>query len=430
MITKKQTKNSKKKTKKNNLILCNLTYNNNIPDKDAIILSCSLFKLNDMYRDITLYINGLKRIIEWIESSKYKIHLYIYYDHSIENDKLFIELKPILDTKKYITTCKYYCDTFIDNNSGLHKGLFGSFVRFYPFFNKSLLKNIKHIIDIDIGLNWLYILENCILNKIIVSKTKCFTFNSIDSKFTYYNLYTNKYTKLLSNAQFYLKNMCLPINLLNDTLIKLRNNDPDILNMVNELINKKKAKLDTLNKNNIFYTNYIKFKDYKTFTYGIDEWWFNNIVLDYIIKKEKEIGIIYIHDTLPKYFNNKIIDWKLSKKSNIDNFFKALLKSKYNKNFYINLKTLYKIVNFDNYHTINEFKVYIKLINNLFSLIKYYKENKLLIINENYLNDLQTHIDYKYNCYTKLETYNTKKDKDLFNYLCQNTDIPILKFNI
>ena len=66
----------------------------------------------------------------------------------------------------------------------------------------------------------------------------------------------------------------------------------------------------------------------------------------------------------------------------------------------------------------------------MFSLIKYYKEKKLLIINENYLNDLQTHIDYKYSCYTKLETYNTKKDKDLFNYLCKNTDIPILKFNI
>ena len=88
-----------KKTKQNTPILCNLSYSNTIPEKDAIILSCSLFKLNDMYRDITVYINGFKKMLKWIENNKHKIHLYIYYDHSIENDKLFLDLKPVLDTK-------------------------------------------------------------------------------------------------------------------------------------------------------------------------------------------------------------------------------------------------------------------------------------------------------------------------------------------
>ena len=38
------------------------------------------------------------------------------------------------------------------------------------------------------------------------------------------------------------------------------------------------------------------------------------------LEKEKEIGIIYYHDSLAKYFNNKLIDWKLSNKININNF--------------------------------------------------------------------------------------------------------------
>ena len=108
--SKKNELNKSKNESKNESVLCNLSYSNNIPEKDAIILSCSIFKLNDMYRDMTEYINGLKKIIKWIENDKYKIHLYIYYDHSIENDKLFIDLKLIMDTKKNITTCKYYCE--------------------------------------------------------------------------------------------------------------------------------------------------------------------------------------------------------------------------------------------------------------------------------------------------------------------------------
>jgi hypothetical protein len=44
------------------------------------------------------------------------------------------------------------------------------------------------------------------------------------------------------------------INLLNDTLIKLRDNDSNLLNMVNEIIQKKKEKLSTINeKNNILF---------------------------------------------------------------------------------------------------------------------------------------------------------------------------------
>ena len=88
------------------------------------------------------------------------------------------------------------------------------------------------------------------------------------------------------------------------------------------------------------------------------------------------------------------------------------------------------MVNFDNYHSINEFKNYIKTIKRLYYLIKEYKEKKLLTVDDIYFNDLSKHVLYNYTCFSKINTYNSPKDKILFNYLCKNIDIPIIKFNI
>ena len=74
------------------------------PVSDCVIASCSLFKLNDMYRDITVYLKGLKKIIDFIHDPENttKIHLIIYYDHSVEKDEKWIDLKTdIIESKKY-----------------------------------------------------------------------------------------------------------------------------------------------------------------------------------------------------------------------------------------------------------------------------------------------------------------------------------------
>ena len=68
------------------------------PTKDSVIVSCSIFKLNDMYRDITVYLDGLKRIIEFVNDieNTTKLHLIIYYDHSVEGDDKWLKIE-----KKY-----------------------------------------------------------------------------------------------------------------------------------------------------------------------------------------------------------------------------------------------------------------------------------------------------------------------------------------
>ncbi len=55
-----------------NFNLCKLKYYGNEPIDDHIILSCCLFKLNDPYKDMSIYYNGLINIIKYINESKYK----------------------------------------------------------------------------------------------------------------------------------------------------------------------------------------------------------------------------------------------------------------------------------------------------------------------------------------------------------------------
>ena len=128
------------------------------PSEDSVIISCSIFKLNDMYRDITVYLEGLKRLIDFVNDieNTTKLHLIIYYDHSVESDEKWIDLKTYIlyphglssvEKNKRIQINKYKCLSFIKDN--LHRGTFGTFIRFYPLFNKKYEKNLKFVSDID-----------------------------------------------------------------------------------------------------------------------------------------------------------------------------------------------------------------------------------------------------------------------------------------
>src|SRR5271169_6723939 len=81
-----------------NTPICKLEYTGKDPVGTEIIMSVSLFKLNNMYRDITVYVNGLRGIIEYIcnPTGKLNIHLIVYHDHSVEQDEKFIDLKKYI----------------------------------------------------------------------------------------------------------------------------------------------------------------------------------------------------------------------------------------------------------------------------------------------------------------------------------------------
>ena len=64
-----------KKTKKNKPIarsisnICSFEENGNEINDDTIIITISLFKLDSMYKDITVYLDGLTNIIIYVENT-------------------------------------------------------------------------------------------------------------------------------------------------------------------------------------------------------------------------------------------------------------------------------------------------------------------------------------------------------------------------
>ena len=85
-----------------NTAICSFEYFGKDPTKDEVIISCSIFKMHSMYRNINKYLDGLQKIIEYICDSSYDInaHMIVYYDHSVEEDEKFIKLKKIMVEKR------------------------------------------------------------------------------------------------------------------------------------------------------------------------------------------------------------------------------------------------------------------------------------------------------------------------------------------
>ena len=56
-----------------------------------------MFKLDSMYKDITAYLDGLTNIIIYVEKlnreENRKLHIFLYYDHSLDYDEKFLKIK-------------------------------------------------------------------------------------------------------------------------------------------------------------------------------------------------------------------------------------------------------------------------------------------------------------------------------------------------
>lgn len=274
--------------------LCNLKYTGATPNKSHILISCSIFKLKDMYRNFHVYINGLCSLIEYISTAEDKTLIRIYFDLSIKNDKLFIDLYNNNVVKSYVQFCEYKCPSFILDN--YHRGTFGTFVRFLPMFDSTLDVRLIYISDIDYVTREKIFYIKYVIRKFIKSDYDVLCIQKIGYEFKYGNEFKNKYLDGTCLANIYLKKTRLPIDIFTNTLKKLRDNNPEILNEIKKMYNSRV----NLTSNSHINTS--------TFTYGIDEWFINKIVLtQFIININISCGVLYISDNIriyPKYIIN------------------------------------------------------------------------------------------------------------------------------
>lgn len=329
-----------------------LKYTGTFPTNNDILISCSIFKLKNPYKDFSKYIDGLKMYIEKILLNNMKI--IIYYDNSIKDDENFKKIFDLYKTK--ILFCYYRFRDFIKD--GYHKGLFGTFIRLMPIFMHRIKYKCLYVADIDLN-NYEVNFNIYYIKKFIETNYNISLYYVIGYENIYFNLYNIPNTNITLHFNLLTKNKYYGSKkIFIDFLNKINNNDKDI----EIILNKRKELTHRLN-NNIKLTN----NDTTMYAYSIDELFFNKYLIPYLIKNEENIGVIYFKNALNKYIYN-IID------NNIND---------------IEYEKIYnKIIKKIGYSDKLEYKTYLEKLNHIItysigkdndSIINFYKILKLFV---------------------------------------------------
>lgn len=376
--------------------ICDLYEEGHEPlNDDTHIFSASFFKLNDMYKDISKYINGLKNLINYLDKLITKhnknIHLFLYYDKSIEIDKKFIEIKSYLLNKPFVKLIKYYCPEFMLGD--MHKGLFGTFVRMFPLFDLKYEKNIKSVIDIDFSNYAISLYDKLFFpkNQFLMNKNDVIIRVRIGYEWHYRNVITPKYLDGVVNAQITFNRISLDSNLLRDTLNKINKGDKTILKIFTKIIkltNKANKKWHGFEDS----TTKINLKN--LFIYGIDEYFINLIIFDYLIEHNKKIGIIYNPDYLNVYISH-ITKWDNYDTIITKQFFKEFLKQEYNDKDSIKqcIDKGKKLIFVNNVINQKQFDIQMNNLERLYNLMQKYS-NKIKFDND-YIKNIKKTLDNK-----------------------------------
>lgn len=255
-------------------------------DKYEVMISASLFKMIDSYKDFEKeYVN---KFLKWFEFVPKESYVRLYVDGSVLQEPSFVS---ILDKQhKNLEIIFYEFKDFIrtDINDLYHDGTFGTIVRFLPLYSKFRPRNIKYvwISDLDMPVtifNYKYI---NIMKK-----------NNIKVTF---------YSKGCYDKPWADKKIKYPIGvgrMIVDTSA-VRLNFLDYIKFLNDVLDHKYKKVfdDIVNH----YKNYREIKDVKYFPYGFDEL-FANTYLTKAFSKYRRCIIFEISLTVPfqKYLDKK-----------------------------------------------------------------------------------------------------------------------------
>ena len=305
------------------------------------ILSSSLFRMKKHYKNFSLYINGLNRWIKFLNSFSHDYILRLFIDKNIYNNK---KIMDVINSSDKIEPVLFTCSSYI--NGGYHFDLFGTLIRFFPYFdfNNNDSKNVI-VVDID-----LYNEDYRRCKYLIDNNMNVITGIGTSRRFFYENKTPYIYAGVLSNSIKFDKNI----------IINFIKNAPNII--------------DTG-----FYN-----KRLTTFGYGIDEIFVNKYLLNNVNKK----GIIIEYDI--HYFIHHSKE-RIMRSKNTDIIFKYIL-GKYYENtmtkedmFDFIGKNVYKIVN---YNYVNNY-----LSKRFYTVIKYLHKNKNKWLERNIINIINTHLN-------------------------------------
>lgn len=351
---------------------------NNYKSNTKYLLSASLFLLSNSYKGPNRYINGLKKLYEFVEKNK-EFTLRIYYDDSVYQDSYYkFIINKFLKDKERIELVKFKCNKFlIDKN--IHKGTFGTLLRFLPLFEKSDFK-IIYIVDID-DTYYDYIkiyfekFEKDLDQKILIEYINFYFLCFDDYAERYCFQFDNKFGNV-ALANFFIKDYRFDIKIFTDFLEYILSSD--------ELFKKIKKINEQFYKSNIR-SDIIE-------TYGIDEYFLNKILINKLNKSQ----IYFIKESYYiSYFLENLIIYDSKPSNLIKKYLIEIIKQYYpeiDKHYCINELKNILLESTD----INSEKKYSKLFfSNYFKTVDFFKKitlkyynNYFYIFNEAYIDDL------------------------------------------
>jgi len=301
---------------------------NEITNRKNNLISMSIFKMEESYRDFNKYKINLLNLLNFLYTIKSNFDVRVYFDDSCIDELLLIA--------KEFPNFEFYKFNYSKmKNGNYHLGVLGTLSRFLPMFENEYEYEYVYITDIDM----------------IPEKLKIEYFNTdfntiIFTKLFYNTPWNEKIKYPIMGGQFITKNK-ITIKIFNKFLEDVTTNKyQEIINKINEFNNKDKRKI----------------KKISLFPYGMDEYFLNNIVYDYIIKGNVDIVI----DTDLIYIIKKIY-YQYDNISDLDK-----------KRMYYIIKA-HRIIYYNTKQEIHQelLKSYIQLINILGkdTIIKYLKDN-------------------------------------------------------
>jgi len=244
------------------------------------IISCSFFKLQTTdYKNFDIYINGLINLYNYIVKNNVEYTLRLFIDESVYRDKSLFDKISLL---KKIDVIIYHCQDYVSNEI-YHYGLFGTLVRFFPFFDfdnndadtvvifdiDDSPKNLKNIFE--------YIETFNEYNKNNNEDIYFLKIGSINK-----NTIFNDFPMLVKGVP---NPYCIAPRWVNFKRI-----DKDIIYHYFNLVNKTKVKLTLYDYKIKLNSNYIT---HDIFIYGIDEYFLNITLNNYLIDKNKTMTVIF-----------------------------------------------------------------------------------------------------------------------------------------
>ena len=278
-------------------------------NKKKNIISASFFKMSEgAYKDFSKYTDGLILFYNYINENIKDFIIRLFIEESILQDKKI--MKDINKLEK-LELVKFSCINF-KKNKIYHRGIFGMFVRFFPMFNfKNNDSNIVIIADIDWGsIKHIESKFKMLDNYKLIKKKKLDLNLLINTTFHQSNVKYDYTYKKIKIGYFVSSNM-LNIKKINKNIILKYIKDIDISNKLlsnyiknNNSINYKFSSKYELLKNK---KSLINKSGNNKIVYGVDEYFLNNTLKEYLINNKKSIGItinIVFLDNIYYYLKN------------------------------------------------------------------------------------------------------------------------------